>query len=116
MPALNNVTLDEFIFGINFVERSYIRVEADELTYPLHVLLRYELEKALFEGSLHVDDLPQAWNEKMKEYLNLQVTSDDHGVLQDTHWSGAAFGYFPTYALGSAYGAMFFETLSASIS
>lgn len=115
VPALNNVTLDEFIFGINFVERSYIRVEADELTYPLHVLLRYELEKALFEGSLHVDDLPQAWNEKMKEYLNLQVTSDDHGVLQDTHWSGAAFGYFPTYALGSAYGAMFFETLQASI-
>lgn len=115
VQALRNVSLDEFIFGINFVEHSFIRVEADELTYPLHVLLRYELEKALFEGTLSVEELPQAWNKKMKDYLNLEVTRDDLGVLQDTHWSGAAFGYFPTYALGSAYGAMFFETLNAML-
>lgn len=113
--ALKDVSLDEFIFGINYVEQSFIRVEADELTYPLHVMLRYELEKALFDGSLHVNDLPTAWNAKMKSYLNLDVTSDDQGVLQDTHWSGAAFGYFPTYALGSAYGAMFYEALNKDI-
>lgn len=114
ISALKDVSFDEFIFGINYVEQSFIRVEADELTYPLHIMLRYELEKALFDGSLSVDDLPSIWNEKFKAYLNLDVTSDDHGVLQDVHWSGAAFGYFPTYALGSAYGAMFFEAMNAS--
>jgi carboxypeptidase Taq len=115
VSVLKNVTLDEFIFGINYVEQSFIRVEADELTYPLHIMLRYELEKALFDGTLSVDDLPQVWNEKFKAYLNLDVLSDDHGVLQDVHWSGAAFGYFPTYALGSAYGAMFFEAMGHDI-
>jgi carboxypeptidase Taq len=115
VSVLKDVSLDEFIFGINFVEQSFIRVEADELTYPLHIMLRYELEKALFEGTLSVDDLPTVWNEKFKAYLNLDVTGDDHGVLQDVHWSGAAFGYFPTYALGSAYGAMFFEAMSKEL-
>lgn len=113
--VLKDVSLDEFIFGINYVEQSLIRVEADELTYPLHVLLRYELEKALFEGSLSVDDLPSVWSKKFKEYLALDVPSDDQGVLQDVHWSGAAFGYFPTYALGSAYGAMFFDAMNETI-
>jgi len=115
VSALKDVTLDEFIFGINYVEQSFIRVEADELTYPLHVMLRYELEKALFEDTLSVDDLPNEWNKKFKDYLNLDVTSHDHGVLQDVHWSGAAFGYFPTYALGSAYGAMFFDAMSKEL-
>jgi carboxypeptidase Taq len=115
VSVLKDVTLDEFVFGINYVEQSFIRVEADELTYPLHIMLRYELEKALFDGSLSVDDLPKVWNEKFKAYLDLDVPSDDHGVLQDVHWSGAAFGYFPTYALGSAYGAMFFEAMSQEL-
>lgn len=115
VSVLRDVSLDEFIFGINYVEQSFIRVEADELTYPLHIMLRYELEKALFEGTLTVEDLPSVWNEKFKAYLNLDVTSDDHGVLQDVHWSGAAFGYFPTYALGSAYGAMFFEAMKKEL-
>lgn len=115
ISALKNVSLDKFIIGINYVEQSFIRVEADELTYPLHIMLRYELEKALFEGSLSVDELPNEWNNKFKEYLNLDITNDEHGVLQDVHWSGAAFGYFPTYALGSAYGAMFFEAMNEAI-
>jgi carboxypeptidase Taq len=87
--------------AVNRVEPSHIRVEADEATYGLHVILRFELEQALIEGQVSVKELPEAWNARTKEYLGLDVPDDAHGVLQDVHWSGAAIGYFPTYALGN---------------
>jgi carboxypeptidase Taq len=108
---LKAVDLDTFYKGINNVEESLIRVEADELTYPLHILLRYEMERAIFNENANLDDLPDMWNEKMKTYLNIVPEKDSDGILQDVHWSGGAFGYFPTYALGSAYAAQIYYTL-----
>lgn len=101
--ALNHVDLQTFWRAINKVEPSYIRVEADEVTYPLHVILRYELELQLVEGSLKVRDLPEAWNAKMQELLGITPRNAAEGCLQDIHWSMGAFGYFPTYALGNLY-------------
>ncbi|MDD3400861.1 MAG: carboxypeptidase M32 [Eubacteriales bacterium] len=102
---LKDVTREQLFLAANKVEPSLIRTEADELTYPLHIMVRYELEKQLISGTLEVKDLPKAWNEMMKEYLGVDVPSDTEGVLQDSHWSGGMFGYFPSYAIGSAYGA-----------
>jgi carboxypeptidase Taq len=99
---LTNISLDEFYLAINKAEPSMIRVEADELTYSLHIMLRYEIEKELIEGSIEVKDLPRIWTERTKEYLGLDVKNDAEGVLQDVHWSAGLFGYFPSYALGSA--------------
>ena len=99
--ALGGDDLDRFLAAINAVEPSLIRVEADEVTYSLHVILRFELEVALIEGSLDVADLPAAWNAKMKELLDVDVPSDLVGVLQDIHWAFGEFGYFPTYAIGN---------------
>lgn len=97
---------DEALYhAFNRAEPSLIRTEADELTYCLHILIRYELEQQLFDGKLTVQELPAAWNRLYKEYLDVDVPSDREGVLQDTHWADALFGYFPSYALGSAYGA-----------
>jgi carboxypeptidase Taq len=87
--------------AVNRVEPSHIRVEADEVTYGLHIILRFELEQALIDGRVSVAELPEAWNALTKEYLGLDVPDDAHGVLQDVHWSGGAIGYFPTYALGN---------------
>ncbi|MBV9049863.1 MAG: carboxypeptidase M32, partial [Solirubrobacterales bacterium] len=87
--------------AVNRVEPSHIRVEADEATYSLHVVLRFELEQELIEGRLAVNDLPEAWNSRMEEYLGLDVPSDAVGVLQDVHWASGLIGYFPTYALGN---------------
>jgi carboxypeptidase Taq len=92
---------DTLFRAVNRVEPSHIRVEADEATYGLHIILRFELEQALIEGQVSVKDLPEAWNARTREYLGLDVPDDAHGVLQDVHWSGAAIGYFPTYALGN---------------
>jgi carboxypeptidase Taq len=97
----DQIDLDTFYKGINRVEPSLIRVEADEATYNLHIMLRFEIEIALMEGNLAVNDLPTAWNDKMQEYLNLTPTNDAEGVLQDVHWSSGYIGYFPTYALGN---------------
>ena len=85
----------------NRVERSLIRIEADEVTYNLHILIRFELELEIFEGGLRLADLPEAWNDRYRAYLGLDVPDDAHGVLQDVHWAGGAFGYFPTYSLGN---------------
>ncbi len=90
---------------VNISKPSLIRIHADELTYPLHIIIRYEIEKEIFEGKLEVKDLPNAWNDKYEEYLGVRATSDAYGVLQDVHWSFGGFGYFPTYAIGSAFSA-----------
>jgi carboxypeptidase Taq len=97
--------------AVNISEPSFIRVEADEVTYPMHVILRYEIEKGLFDGSVEINSLPELWNAKMKEYLGIEPETDTLGVLQDTHWSGAAFGYFPSYTLGAIYASQFYGTL-----
>jgi len=98
---LGDVGLDAFLAGVNRAEPGLIRVEADETTYSLHIILRFDLERQLFEGKLDAKDLPEAWNAAMLEYLGVEVPDDTRGVLQDTHWSGGSFGYFPTYALGN---------------
>ncbi len=107
--ALSGVSLDEFFFAVNGVSPSLIRVEADEATYNLHIIIRFELEQALVSGDLRVADLPQAWNEKYQTYLGIAPPSNADGVLQDIHWSAALFGYFPTYSLGNLYAAQFFD-------
>ena len=110
-----DVTEEDLYRAANVSRPSLIRTEADELTYSLHVLLRYELEKQLIDGSLAVHDLPAAWNAKMKEYLGLDVPDDRQGVLQDSHWSGGSIGYFPSYALGSAYGAQLLALMKETL-
>ena len=100
--AYADVPLDQFLSEINAVEPSLIRTEADELTYPLHILVRYELEKDLFAGKLETKDLPAAWNAKYRELLGVEPQTDSEGVLQDTHWASGLLGYFPSYAVGSA--------------
>ena len=110
----DNVSLEDFYFAVNQAKPSLIRIEADELTYCLHIILRYELEKALIEGSLAVKDLPHVWNEKMQEYLGVKPANDGEGVLQDVHWSFGAFGYFPSYALGYIYAAQLKEAFTKS--
>ncbi|HHV7525948.1 TPA: carboxypeptidase M32, partial [Burkholderia orbicola] len=82
-----------------------IRIEADELTYPLHIMIRYEIEKAIFSGEVSVGDLPKLWNDKYEAYLGITPPDDAKGILQDVHWSGGDFGYFPSYALGYMYAA-----------
>lgn len=101
-PAeLGDVDFDVFLAAINRVEPGLIRVEADETTYSLHVILRFDLERRLIEGDLDPKDLPEVWNERMRELLGVEVPDDARGVLQDVHWSGGSIGYFPTYALGN---------------
>ena len=115
-PAqLGGVSVDRFYRGINKVEPSLIRVEADEVTYNLHIMLRFELETALLAGDLTVRDLPEAWNEKSREYLGLTPADDASGVLQDIHWSAGLIGYFPTYALGNLISAQLFERATLEI-
>lgn len=112
---LNNISSKDFYRAMNIVKPSLIRTSADELTYHFHVLIRFEIEKALIEGKIEVDDLPSYWNTKYKEYLNIDVPSDSQGVLQDVHWSHGSFGYFPTYSLGSFYAAQFFSQAKKEI-
>ena len=109
---LKNVTLEQFVEFINRAECSFVRTEADELTYPLHVMLRYEIEKKLVDGSLAVKDLPQYWNKKFKQYFGITPPTDTLGVLQDVHWAYGELGYFPTYALGSAIAAQLYHAMS----
>jgi carboxypeptidase Taq len=106
---LADVPLEKFYAAINRAAPSLIRVEADELTYNLHIMLRVEIEQALIEGRAQAEDLPGLWNEKMQFYLGIMPEQDADGVLQDVHWSMGAFGYFPTYTLGNLYSVQFFE-------
>ena len=103
------VNAEQFYKAINVVKPSLIRTNADELTYHIHVMIRFEIEKALIEGSIKVKDLPQIWNAKYKKYLDIDVPSDSQGVLQDIHWSHGSIGYFPTYSLGSFYATQFYN-------
>ena len=112
---LANVSMEAFYKAINKVDRSFIRVEADEATYNLHVMLRLEIEIALMEGSLEVKDLPEAWNSRMRDYLGIVPPNDKLGVLQDVHWSGGMIGYFPTYALGNLVSAQLWEVINRDI-
>ena len=109
---IDHIDLNKFHQAINKVEPSLIRVDADELTYPLHVILRFELEKALIEGTLNVREIPEAWNAKMVEYLGIQPSSNREGCLQDIHWAMGGFGYFPTYTLGNLYASHLFDRFS----
>ena len=106
--ALADVTLDAFHAAVNHVAPSLIRVQADEVTYNLHIIVRFELEQALLSGDLAVADLPAAWNQKYEEALGVTPGNDAEGCLQDIHWSAGLIGYFPTYTLGNLYAAQLF--------
>lgn len=112
---MKNVTPEMFYRAINTAKPSLIRTEADELTYPIHVMIRYEIEKKIFAGEVTVKDLPALWNKMYKDYLGVDVPDDRHGILQDSHWSGASFGYFPSYALGSAYGVQMLQQMKKDL-
>jgi carboxypeptidase Taq len=112
---LGEVALEDFYRAINKVERSLIRVEADEATYNLHIMLRFELETSLMDGSLSTPDLPDVWKNKMEEYLGVRPPNDAEGVLQDIHWSFGGFGYFSTYSLGNLIASMFWEKINQDI-
>lgn len=109
---LDGVGLDRFVKGVNALRPTPIRIEADEVSYCLHIILRFEIESALVEGSLKVRDLPAAWNAKMQQLLGIEPKNDAEGCLQDIHWAGGHVGYFPTYALGNLYAAQFFDTFA----
>ncbi len=113
--ALGGVALDAFYFALNEVRPSLVRIEADEATYNLHILVRFELEQALLDAQLAPADLPGAWNEKYRKYLGIQPPNDAQGVLQDVHWSAGLVGYFPTYTLGNLYAAQFFAQADAEL-
>ncbi len=113
--ALTDVTLNDFVAAVNAVTPTCIRVEADEVTYNLHIILRFELERDIIAGKLEVNDIPDAWNAKMAELLGITPPDEAQGCLQDIHWSMAAFGYFPTYSLGNLYAAQFYAAAEQAI-
>lgn len=115
LPKLKEISLEEFYHQINCVKNSLIRTQADEVTYCFHIILRYELEKAIFNENVPVKELPKLWNDKMEEYLKIRPENDAEGILQDTHWSGGSFGYFPSYLLGSIYDGMFLEAVEEDL-
>jgi carboxypeptidase Taq len=112
---LGEVSLEDFYAAINKVGRTFIRVDADEATYNLHVMLRFELEMALLDGDLVVSDLPSAWNEKFESFLGVRPPDNAKGVLQDVHWSAGYIGYFPTYSLGNLMAAQLWEKILSDI-
>jgi len=108
--SFQNVELDDFVRHINNIQPGLIRVEADEVSYNLHIIVRFELERELLAGNLRTDDLPELWNEKYQKYLNLKVDSDANGVLQDIHWAHGSLGYFPTYTIGNLAASQIWQT------
>lgn len=111
LPPFREIPLDDFYQEINHVKNSLIRVNADEVTYCFHIILRYEMEKAIFRDQVPVSDLPALWNQKMQEYLHITPANDAEGILQDMHWSDGSFGYFPSYLLGSIYDGMLLDAV-----
>lgn len=114
-PEFDGISIDEFYRGINIVQPSLIRTESDELTYSIHIIIRYEIEKAFINGEVDVDKLPELWNDKYEEYLGVRPSNDAEGILQDMHWGGGSIGYFPSYALGNLYGAQFLHKMEQDI-
>ena len=110
-----DLTVLDMYQAVNQVENSLIRIEADELTYPLHIMLRYDIEKMMINDDVSVDELPKIWNDKIEEYLGIRPKNNSEGILQDVHWSGGMIGYFPTYALGTAYSAQIFNTMKKEL-
>lgn len=110
-----DMDINEFVSELNYVIPSKIRTEADELTYCLHIIIRYEIEKDIFNGTLSVDDIPNAWNKKMKEYLGVDIVRDDEGLMQDMHWSDGSFGYFPSYLVGNIYDGMYIGAIEEKL-
>ena len=115
LPAFQEIPLETFYQEINHVQNSFIRVNADEVTYCFHIILRYEMEKAIFRDHVAVNDLPSLWNQKMQDYLQITPADDARGILQDMHWSDGYFGYFPSYLLGSIYDGMLLDTLQEEL-
>jgi carboxypeptidase Taq len=114
-PSLAKMELESFVRAINRVERSKIRVEADEVTYSIHIIIRFELERDLFSGKIKVEELPSAWNQKYADYLGVEVKDDAEGVMQDTHWASGLYGYFPSYALGNIYDGQIYAALTEAL-
>lgn len=112
--VMSDVSKQELYEAVNYVEASLIRTEADEFTYNFHIMIRYELEKELLNGTVSIENLPKKWNDKYEEYLGVRPSNDAEGVLQDVHWA-SGFGYFPTYALGNAYNAMYYNRMKNEI-
>ena len=110
-----NVSREEFVKAVNVVQPSLVRVEADEVTYGLHIILRFDIERELVTGRLKVKDLPKAWNKRMKDYLGIVPPNDRLGVLQDIHWAHGSFGYFPTYLMGNLIGAQMWATMKKEV-
>jgi carboxypeptidase Taq len=123
LPKLKNITgkklsdvkLEDFVHAVNRVVKSKIRVEADEVTYGLHIIIRFILERDLFEEKITMDELPQVWNESYGKYLDVEVEDDSEGVMQDTHWASGHYGYFPSYALGNIYSGQILATMEKNI-
>lgn len=113
--TFSDVSYDEMLRAVNYVTPSKIRIEADEVTYGLHIVIRFEIERDLFSGKLSVDELPQAWNQKYMDYLGVEIENDSEGVMQDTHWAGGSFGYFPSYALGNIYDGVWLTKLNKDL-
>ncbi|MFX1285947.1 MAG: carboxypeptidase M32 [Promethearchaeota archaeon] len=113
--VFSEVEQDPFIHAINFVKPSKIRIEADEVTYCLHIIIRFEIERDLLSGKITIEQLPEIWNAKYKEYLGVDIKNDSEGVLQDTHWAGGYFSYFPSYAMGNIYNAQMLAKIAEDI-
>jgi carboxypeptidase Taq len=114
-PAFKKMPVEAFYRHINTVKRSYIRTDADEVTYNLHIMLRYDVERALFDGKLKTTEIPSYWNELFEKYLGIPVPDDARGCLQDIHWAAGSFGYFPTYTLGNIYAAQLWATMRRQV-
>ncbi|MCW4006713.1 MAG: carboxypeptidase M32 [Candidatus Bathyarchaeota archaeon] len=114
-PSLANAGLEEFVHAVNAVAPSKIRIEADEVTYNLHVIIRFQIEQDLFSDKVDVAELPQVWNQKYKDLLGVEVQNDAEGVMQDTHWASGLYGYFPTYALGNIYSGQILGALQKQV-
>jgi carboxypeptidase Taq len=110
-----DISVEDMHYAVNQVEASLIRIEADELTYPLHIMLRYDIEKMLINKEITVDELPKIWNDNIEKYLGIRPKNNSEGVLQDVHWSGGMIGYFPTYALGTAYSAQIYHAMKKDL-
>ena len=113
--AFKTVDLDTFVKTVNLVRPSKIRIEADEVTYSLHVIIRFEIERDLFAGKIKVSELPRIWNEKYEQYLGMKIENDSEGVMQDTHWASGYYGYFPSYVLGNVYDGMLLDRISKTV-